>query len=126
MGEMMNPTRIIANRHHNSVGGLLVRKDSEVATRNERKRLAKARNVELRLAVAEAFKAEADVSAEIKRKEATFRTYCPYTIVSPNRKLREMDGSGVVATKIYPTEKAFGPLKGNGHNGKGELRRKYI
>jgi len=97
-----------------------------MSTRNERKRLAKARTAQIREALASIEAAQAVIVAERDRIETSFRTYCPYTLASPSRNLREVDGSSVVATRVYPSEKAFGPLRGNGYGGKGELRRKYI
>ena len=97
-----------------------------MATRNERKRLARAKTAQLREAVASANLAQAVIVAEQERIEAAFRLYCPYTLVSPNRKVRETLGADVVSTRQYPNERAFVPLKGDGFDGKGELRRKYI
>ena len=97
-----------------------------MATRNERKRLARARTAHLREAVVSADLAQAAIVAEKERLETAFRLYCPWTIVSPNRKMRETLGVDVVSTRQYPNEKAFVPLKGDGFDGKGELRRKYI
>ena len=101
-------------------------KGAIMSTRNERKRLAKAKTAQLRLAVANVLRAEAATMAERERIETSFRLYCPYTLVSPNRKLRETKGADVVSTRQYLDERAFVPLKGDGFGGKGELRRKYI
>lgn len=93
-----------------------------MATRNERKRAAKLRKLELERAVEAAFAAEAERDAQRER----FAAYPTETRHSPNRNL--FDRCGIVQRGAFVSrEPSVSPLVHDGNpSGRGQLRKRMI
>ena len=101
-----------------------------MASRNERKRRAAEKRRVLEQAVKEAFALEAEKQRPTIEREKRLAAYPEHSGLSFHLKRGQgnpVDGDKVRSDKPYPKPAMFlEPLKGDGHNGKGELRRRYI
>lgn len=102
-----------------------------MATRNQRKRRAKAKREALALAVEKALALEA--ARQQAKREAmatTLDTHPLDTFSSSHQKVTEREGKvqSAKGKRKFAAKDApmFGPLKGNGHDGRGELRKRYV
>lgn len=102
-----------------------------MATRNKRKRRAKAKRKLLERAVQEAFRLEHERKIEAAKPTLEQEYPCKFGGVAGSQRLTERVGL-IVSTKgkrklVSREPKTFEPLKHDGNeSGKGQLRKKYI